>query len=150
MDIKWKCNSFNHLSPEELYNILKLRSQVFVVEQNCVFLDLDDKDQQSYHLTGWNENELLAYARLLPPGLVFEEISIGRVVVSPFHRKFGFGKLLMQQAIDQCYHLFGNQPIKIGAQLYLKTFYEFFSFVPQGKIYLEDNIEHIEMKLIKA
>jgi ElaA protein len=151
--IEWKCKHFKDLSVYELYDILRLRNEVFVVEQNCVFQDADNKDQQSYHLCGWltpsntrDEREMLvAYVRLVPPGLSYKEPSIGRVVTSPAYRRNGTGRLLMQQAIKECLKLFGTQNIKIGAQLYLKGFYESLMFKQCSKMYLEDDIEHIEM-----
>ncbi|MDB5249336.1 MAG: family N-acetyltransferase [Segetibacter sp.] len=144
-DIIWKCVFFDALTPYELYEILKLRNEVFVVEQNCVFQDADDKDQQCYHLMGFAGNELAAYARLVPPGVSYAFISIGRVVTSAKFRRCGAGKRLMQQAIDTCFSLFGIQKIKIGAQLYLKNFYEGFGFRQHSEMYLEDDIPHIEM-----
>ena len=145
---EWKCRHFKDLSVYELYDIIRLRNEVFVVEQNCVFQDADNKDQSCYHLCGWKENNLVAYVRLVPPGLAFVEPSIGRVVTSPAYRKEGIGRLLMQQAIKECLNIFGKQNIRIGAQLYLKRFYESLRFVQCSKMYLEDNIEHIEMLYI--
>ncbi len=145
MELNWICKSFSELSNNELYDILRLRSEVFVVEQNCVFLDMDEKDKKSWHLFGSNEKEIAAYVRLLPPGLSYAEMSIGRVVTSPRARKSGAGRTLMLNAIAKCIELFGTQPIRIGAQLYLKKFYHSLGFEPSGDIYLEDGIEHIEM-----
>src|SRR5581483_12025842 len=145
---EWKCRHFKDLSVYELYDIIRLRNEVFVVEQNCVFQDANNKDQSCYHLCGWKENNLVAYVRLVPPGLAFVEPSIGRVVTSPAYRKEGIGRLLMQQAIKECLNIFGKQNIRIGAQLYLKRFYESLRFVQCSKMYLEDNIEHIEMLYI--
>ena len=145
MTINWICKSFQDLTNEELYAIFRLRSEVFVVEQDCVYLDLDNKDQQSWHVMGWAENKLIAYTRLLPAGLAFEEPSIGRVCTSPSARKSGAGRELMNYSIKKTLEIFGEQPIRIGAQLYLKNFYESLGFVPKGDIYLEDNIKHIEM-----
>ena len=139
------CKKFADLSPVELYAILQLRNQVFVVEQNCVFQDADNKDQISYHLMAWHDNTLIAYARLLNVDIAFKEVSIGRVISNPDYRGTGIGKLLMQQAINQCYQLFGVQNIRIGAQLYLKKFYEDFGFVQCSEVYDEDGIDHIEM-----
>jgi ElaA protein len=144
-DIKWELKKFNELSVEELYDILKLRSEVFVVEQNCVFLDMDDRDQLSYHLQGRVENKLIAYVRILPPGLAYDEPSIGRVVSSPSYRRKGAGKELMKTAIKETLQLYGNHTIMIGAQLYLKGFYESLGFVGCSEIYLEDDIQHIKM-----
>lgn len=146
--IIWKCKPFNELSVEELYDILRLRNEVFVVEQNCVFQDADNKDQHCYHLCGWKNNTLIAYVRLVPPGISYEEPSIGRVVTSPLARRTGAGRLLMQKAIEECFKIFGEQNIRIGAQLYLKEFYESLRFHQVSEVYLEDNIPHIEMLYI--
>jgi ElaA protein len=136
---------FDELTPYELYAILQLRNAVFVVEQACVFQDADDKDQGSYHFMGFADGILVAYTRLLPPGLGYEYASIGRVVTAPAVRRYGIGKKLMQQSIEAVYKLFGTGPIKIGAQLYLKNFYESFGFIQIGEPYLEDGIKHIYM-----
>lgn len=136
---------FSELSPAELYAMLRLRSEVFVVEQNCVYPDTDNKDIACHHLFIWEDDVLVAGARLLPPGLSFPEMSIGRVVTSPSARRKGWGKILMENAIKACGELFGEGPIHIGAQLYLQKFYESFGFKVIGDIYLEDNIPHIGM-----
>lgn len=145
MQIQWLLKKFEELTPFELYAILQLRNEVFVVEQNCVFQDADDKDQVSCHLMGFQNNKLVAYTRLVPPGAIYKQASIGRVVTSPSVRKNGAGKELMKQSIDSVYSLFGKQPIKIGAQLYLRKFYESFGFQQTSGVYLEDGIEHIYM-----
>ena len=145
--IIWTCKSFNELSPSELYAILQLRSEVFVVEQNCVFLDADNKDQSSFHFMGWEGDALQAYTRLVPPGVAYEEASIGRVVTALTARGSGIGRQLMQQSIAACRQLFGSGTIKIGAQLYLKEFYASLGFIPTGGIYPEDGIDHIHMLL---
>jgi len=146
MHLNWKCIFFDDLFNNDLYRILQLRSEVFVLEQQCLYQDMDNKDLQSWHLMGLNkEGELVAYARLLPPGLSYMEPSIGRVVTSPAVRRTGAGKELMQAAIAKCNELFGDNSIKIGAQLYLNKFYESFGFVVSGSVYLEDGIEHVEM-----
>jgi len=145
MQIEWRLKRFEDLAPHELYAILQLRNEVFVVEQDCVFQDADDKDQKSYHLMGWNDYKLAAYTRLVPPGYIYDQASIGRVVTSPAVRRFGIGKELLQQSIQAVYQLFGQGPIKIGAQFYLKKFYESFGFQQISEIYLEDGIEHIYM-----
>ena len=145
--INWVCKPFDELRGNELYALLRLRSEVFVVEQQCVFLDADNKDQESYHLMGWRENILVAYTRLVPPGVVYPEPSIGRVVTAITARRSGIGKMLMQQSVITCRNLFGEQTIRIGAQLYLKDFYSSLGFVPTGGIYPEDGIPHIQMLL---
>src|SRR5690348_7580671 len=113
MHIHWILKNFDELSPHQLYAILQLRNEVFVVEQNCVFQDADDKDQDSYHLMGFADNKLVAYTRLVPPGIIYPEVSIGRVVTSPAVRRSGAGRELMKKSIDSCYKLFGEAPIKI-------------------------------------
>jgi ElaA protein len=143
--MRWVLKTFQALTPDELYALLRLRSAVFVVEQTCAFQDLDDKDQSSYHLLGYLDNELVAYTRLVPPGISYTAASIGRVVTSPTQRQKGFGKELMQLSIDHCQRLFASSTIVIGAQCYLEDFYRSFGFIPSGEIYLEDGIEHIEM-----
>ncbi len=145
--ITWTCKSFNELTPSELYAVLQLRSEVFVVEQNCVFLDTDNKDQSSFHFMGWEGGGLRAYTRLVPPGVAYEEASIGRVVTALTSRGSGIGRQLMQESIAACRQLFGNGTIKIGAQLYLKEFYASLGFIPTGGIYPEDGIDHIHMLL---
>ena len=145
--ITWVCKPFGELSADELYAILQLRSAVFVVEQQCVFLDADDKDQPSFHLMGWEDAVLVAYTRLVPPGVAYEEPSIGRVVTAITARGSGIGRLLMQRSITECKKLFGARTIRIGAQLYLKEFYGSLGLIPTGGIYPEDGIDHIHMLL---
>jgi len=143
--MRFECVPFHQLSPRQLYAIIHLRNEVFVVEQQCIFQDADYKDQDAHHLMAWNNDQLTGYTRLLPPGLTYAEMSIGRVVTSPAWRRSGIGKKLMQESIDRCYGLFGEGPIRIGAQQYLKAFYESFGFIQQGDGYLEDGIPHIYM-----
>ena len=145
MDITWTCKAFNDLSPVELYSILQLRNEVFVVEQNCVYQDCDNTDQISHHFMGWQQSKLVAYTRLIPPGVSYEEMSIGRVVTSPSIRGSKTGKELMLRSIEKTHELFGKSPVKIGAQLYLKRFYESLGFIQCSNVYLEDGIEHIKM-----
>lgn len=143
--ISWQQKDFNSLSPHELYAILRLRTEVFVVEQQCVFQDMDNKDQDSQHLMGWQNNELVAYTRLVPPGLSYEQPSIGRVVTAPATRGSGLGKALMEKSIEAIQQAYGKTPIRIGAQLYLKKFYESLGFKQSSEVYDEDGIDHIEM-----
>lgn len=146
--MNWTLKKFETLTVDELYALLRLRTEVFVVEQNCVFQDMDNKDQHCYHLMGWKENELVAYTRLVPLGISYSEYpSIGRVVTSPAARGEGIGRRLMEKSIEETRRLFGNVSIKIGAQLYLLAFYASLGFVQTSDIYLEDGIEHIEMIL---
>jgi ElaA protein len=146
-DMNWICKKFNELTPEELYAILRLRSEVFVVEQNCVFLDMDNADQLCDHLMGWQQGLLLAYARIVPAEIFYVESSIGRIVSSPATRRQGLGRELLVQSINTLYSLYGKRAIRIAAQCYLIQFYESFGFKMAGNIYLEDGIEHIEMLL---
>jgi len=144
--IKWSCKSFDALTNKELYKIIQLRIKVFAVEQNVVYQDCDNKDFTSYHLTGSIENEIIAYSRIIPPGISYPEAaSIGRVVTAFQVRKQSVGKQLLKKSIEEVYNLFGTTPIIISAQLYLKRFYESFSFIQQGESYLEDSIPHIAM-----
>lgn len=136
---------FDDLTPHELYAILRLRSEVFVVEQTCVFQDMDNKDQPSYHLMGWQDGQLVACSRLVPPGISYEYPSIGRVVSSPMVRGQHVGRALMERSIEEMIRLYGEIPIRIGAQLYLKKFYESFGFIQSSDVYDEDGIDHIEM-----
>jgi ElaA protein len=136
---------FKELTAGELYAILRLRNEVFVVEQNCVYQDADNKDIYCYHQVLYLGNELVAYARLVPPGLSYEEMSIGRVVTSSTVRGKGAGKLLMEAAIKSCYKVFGKGGIRISAQVYAQPFYAALGFIETGDVYDEDNIEHIEM-----
>ena len=144
--INWSFKKFDNRTPIELYSVLQLRNEVFVVEQNCVFQDADNKDQDSHHLMGWEDDILVAYSRIVPPGIAYDSFpSIGRVVTSPKSRRNGIGKLLMHQSIEHLQKLFGESSIKLGAQLYLKNFYESFGFLQSSDAYIEDGIPHIEM-----
>jgi ElaA protein len=145
MSINWNCKTFDELTVHELYAILRLRTEVFVVEQNCVFQDMDNKDQSSYHVCGWQHDELVAYTRLVPAGVSYQEASIGRVITAPSARRTGAGKELMQYSIQKLHETWGKQPIRLGAQVYLKKFYESFGFAQTSDIYIEDGIPHIEM-----
>jgi ElaA protein len=143
--MNWILKPFAELTPKELYSILQLRNEVFIVEQNCAYQDLDNKDLKSWHLMGMEEGKLMVYSRLLAPGISYSESSIGRIVSSPSGRKKGMGKKIVEESIVQIKNLFKTDTIRIGAQLYLKKFYESFGFFQEGDIYLEDNIPHIIM-----
>lgn len=147
--LQFKCVHFDELTNRELYEIMALRQTVFVVEQNCPYLDADGKDLSSWHLLGRNaQGVLCVYTRLLPKGVAYDTyVSIGRVVSSPEARGTGGGRILMQESIQRCRQLFGNEPIKIGAQSYLLRFYESFGFRSTGEEYLEDGIPHTKMIL---
>lgn len=136
---------FRDLSPDELYQILRLRNEVFVVEQKCSYQDADNKDQHCDHLMLLKDGILVAYARLVPAGLSFSEVSIGRVLTSSEVRGSGAGKILMKLAIEKCHELFGKVVIRIAAQTYAKDFYAALGFKETGIAYLEDDIPHMEM-----
>jgi len=137
--------TFLELTTTELYQILELRSEVFVVEQDCVYQDVDGKDQKSLHVFGLKNDKIIVYTRIFKPGDYFKNASIGRVVVSSKERKFGFGHLLMKASIKAIEHDFKVSKITISAQVYLKKFYESHGFIKIGEDYLEDGIPHIEM-----
>ena len=145
--LRFVIKPFHELTIEELYTMLQLRTKVFVVEQNCVFQDMDDKDRKGIHVLGYHDNDLVAYSRLLPAGVSYNEMSIGRVLTDTDRRKEGFGIDLMKRSIETMYHVYGKAPIRIGAQLYLKKFYEGLGFLQSSDTYLEDGIPHIEMLL---
>ncbi|GAA6140366.1 GNAT family N-acetyltransferase [Hydrogenophaga sp. 5NK40-0174] len=148
--LQWSCLSFGELSPQALYALLALRSAVFVVEQNCVYQDVDGKDPQALHVMGWHASDtgsptLLASTRLLPPGASFAEASIGRVVTAPVTRGTGLGHELMAKSIDCLFRQWGVQDIRIGAQSHLQGFYARHGFVRDSDEYDEDGIPHVEM-----
>lgn len=145
MTVEWKIKPFEALSVNELYDILQLRSRIFVVEQNCVYLDIDGKDKVALHLFGTFEGKIVAHARLFKSGISFENASIGRVTVDPDYRSRKWGHELMNKAIEGILEHFGERRITIGGQLYLKKFYESLGFVQTSEMYLEDDIPHIEM-----
>ena len=136
---------FDTLSLEELYRILQLRSKVFVVEQDCVYQDLDFKDQKALHVFGKKDNNIVTYTRVFKPGDYFKEASIGRVLVAIKERKYGYGHDLIKASIKAITSNFNTSEITISAQVYLKKFYESHGFVQVGEGYLEDGIPHIEM-----
>ena len=148
--MRWACLPFTALDVEQLYDALALRSEVFVVEQHCVFLDIDGLDRQTWHLLGHGDDGTLkAYARLIPPGLKGADALIGRVVTAPAARGGGTGRALMAEALAQCERLWPAQSLTLHAQAHLQPFYASFGFMPVGEPYMEDGIAHIEMRLPK-
>jgi len=142
----WKIKSFHQLNVFELYGILRLRQEVFAVEQNCVYLDVDGKDQSCDHIFGVDDaGKVIAYCRIVQPVNSYTEVSIGRVSTHPEHRKSGFGRMVMDKAINFVEDKYGQAAIKIEAQYYLEKFYAAYSFESKGEVYLLDGIEHIEM-----
>lgn len=146
--IQFKIKPFNELSTTELYQILQLRSEVFVVEQNCVYQDIDGKDQKAIHVLGYYEGVLAAYSRLFKPNDYFDASSIGRVIVKASHRDKKLGHELIRVSIATIKEIFQETNITISAQLYLQKFYESHGFVVIGASYLEDDIPHIEMRKV--
>lgn len=139
--------SFSELSNLELYEILTLRSEIFVVEQNCIYLDLDGKDLESQHVYLKNNNEIAAYARIVPPSIAFDEVSIGRIIVKKNHRKIGYAEKVIQYCIDSVKSEAPSAIIRIGAQHHLIEYYSKFGFKVDSEPYDEDGILHIEMIL---
>jgi ElaA protein len=142
----WRFLPWAELGRDELYEILLARARVFVVEQNCPYLDLDGLDRGSWHLwTAGDDGVVRAYLRVLPPGLKYAEPSLGRVVTSPESRRQGLGRPLLAEGLRRAESLFGPVPIRIGAQKYLERFYGELGFVRASDEYDEDGIPHIEM-----
>lgn len=137
--------TFSELKTQELYDMLQLRSEVFVVEQDCVYQDVDGKDQMALHILGYKGERLVAYTRIFKPGDYFEESSIGRVVVRASERKFKYGYSIMQASIEAIKKHYDENIIRISAQMYLKKFYNNLDFKEVGEKYLEDGIPHINM-----
>ena len=141
----FKTISFSDFTTNELYAILQLRSEVFVVEQDCVYQDIDYKDQKSYHLLGFSNNELVCYARIFNEGDYFDTPSIGRVIVKETFRDKALGHVLMKEAVAFSTSTFQNKTITISAQQHLEKFYNQHGFIAIGTSYLEDGIPHIKM-----
>jgi ElaA protein len=147
--MQFRLKAFKELSVDELYEALKLRCAIFVIEQNCNYQDMDDKDQDSFHLLGYEDGKLVAYTRILPQGLSYQEASIGRVVVDKTYRGRNSGRELMVKAIAAAKEKFKTNEIVISAQCYLEKFYSDLGFKSEGESYLEDDIPHIKMRLIE-
>ncbi|HTO14846.1 MAG TPA: GNAT family N-acetyltransferase [Edaphocola sp.] len=148
--MSWHLLPFKDLDLKDLYQILQIRSAVFVVEQQCSYQDLDNRDFESFHLFYKNENDIIAYCRILPPGMSYQQSSIGRVLTISSHRKQGLGKSLMQQAIQHTLDLWPKHDIVISAQVYLDAFYKNLGFKLAGNPYLEDDIPHVKMIFEKS
>ena len=146
--VAWSCLPFEALDVHRLYAVMRLRVDVFIVEQNCPYADLDGRDAQAgvCHLLGEREGQLQAYARLLPPGLGFDTPAIGRVIVSASARGSGLAHALMREAIARCETLWPDQPITLGAQAHLQSFYAAHGFEVCSEGYLEDGIPHVDMR----
>ncbi len=144
--LTWLVNSFDELDIHSLYKILYLRTSIFIVEQDTVYYDLDNKDQKALHVQGYLGDKLVAYCRLFKRGDYFEEASIGRIVVAKEYRRYGYGDQLLERAIELEETLLNETKITISAQLYLKKFYESHGFRQTSDTYLEDGIPHLQMK----
>lgn len=151
-DDQWECKYFDELTVNELYKILAIRTEVFIVEQNCPYQDVDGKDKNSFHLWSINpENkEITSYCRIVKPGISYNEPSIGRVLTKDYSRRTGLGKRLMEKSIEEIEKIFPGSGIRISAQLYLEKFYQSFGFVTLGESYMEDNIPHVQMLKVKS
>lgn len=148
LSILWEVKTFHQLEVDQLFDVLQLRVDVFVVEQQCAYPEIDDYDRhaETKHLSGCDESgQLIAYARLLPPGLRYLEVNLGRFVVKNVARKQGVGHQLLQEALKEIQNTWSDSAIKISAQDYLQMFYEQYGFERVSDVYLEDGIPHIEM-----
>jgi ElaA protein len=143
--LKWIFKGFEELAPKELYDALALRQSVFGMEQNCLFMDEDGMDPKAYHILGYDGERLVAYGRITFPGVMFEEVSIGRIVSDTKERKKGYGKQVTAMALEKVKEIYGDVPVKIAAQSYLARFYESFGFECVGEEYLWDGIKHWDM-----
>ncbi len=146
--IEFQCKHFAALSTDELYALLQLRSEVFVVEQRCVYLDPDGLDRIAHHVFGWSTERASTLAcglRILPPGAVYEEPAIGRVVTARASRGGGVGRRLMERALDECARLYPGHAVRIGAQQYLERFYAGLGFTTVSEPYDDDGIIHVKM-----
>ena len=156
-EIRWQWTRFDDLEPRDLYALLRARTEVFIIEQHCEFLDADGADLDAWHLLGWvapqraadsgdlTPTVLAAYLRLIEPGRVFDEPSIGRVLtVEPF-RRIGLGRPLMKQGLRKAAEIYPGQPVRIGAQIRLERFYQSLGFHTVSEMYIEDGIEHVQM-----
>ena len=145
MSVVWSTSSFGQLGKRELYELIRLRQDVFIVEQDCAYADLDGLDEKSFHMRGYEDGKLLAYQRLLPPGLSYPESSIGRILVGPEGRGRQLGRELVQRGIDYNMNHWPESPIRIGAQAHLADFYGSLGFNVDGEEYVEDGIPHVHM-----
>jgi ElaA protein len=149
MTVEWQWSAYEELSRDDLYAILARRQEVFVIEQQCIYPDMDGIDPHAFHLMGWGgadgKRELLAYLRCVHPGIKYDEVSLGRVLSAPAARGTGIGRAMMAEALRHAERVYPGQAIRISAQLYLEKFYAGFGFVSVGAPYDEDDIPHIEM-----
>jgi ElaA protein len=143
--VRWRWQAWSELTPDVLYAFLRLRSAIFVVEQDCVFPDMDGRDPHCEHLCGWRGDELVAYLRLVPPGVRTPEVALGRVVVAASARGTGLGRAAMREGLARCAARYPGQPVKVSAQAHLEAFYASLGFATVGAPYDEDGILHVDM-----
>lgn len=143
--MKWIAKHWKDITRDELYAFSKLRINVFVVEQDCPYPEFDDKDQDALHIWATDKSDVIAYLRIVPPGLSYPNVSIGRVVVHEDYRRRGLGRVLMEEGLSVIRRFYGEKSITISAQQYLISFYNDLGFIEQGEGYLEDGIPHIQM-----
>ena len=143
--MEWKIKKFNQLSTLELYDILKAREEIFIIEQECLYDDIDSKDLDAVHIFSMEEGQVVCYLRILGKGVRFDEVSIGRVMTRPAYRRKGYGEQIMKRAIQYIEEIMEEGEIRISAQTYLKNFYENVGFKVVSDVYLEDGLDHYEM-----
>jgi|TARA_B100001939_G_scaffold328692_1_gene324260 ElaA protein len=146
-NISFIWHNFDSISKEELYDVLSLRQKVFIIEQNCFYEDLDYSDQEANHLLLYKDNKLIGYSRVFPPGIKYDDASIGRIVTDEEYRGKGYGKIIAKESIQFLKNNYPKSDISISAQFRLIDFYEDFGFIKVGSVYLEDDIDHIKMRL---
>jgi ElaA protein len=143
--MEWKIKTFNQLTTHELYDILKAREEIFIIEQECIYHDMDSNDLDAVHVFAMEGNQVICYLRILGKGVRFDEVSLGRVITRPAYRRKGYGEQLMQRAIDYITEVMGEEKIRISAQTYLEIFYGNVGFKKVSDVYLEDGQDHCEM-----
>ena len=143
--MNWHLKRFDELTTNELYEILRARAEVFVVEQTCVYQDCDLKDQKSWHLFSEENGEIVTYMRIIEKGVSYPEISMGRLLTRENYRKDGLSRKTLEKALDFVVHTLGETKVRVSGQLYLKKFYESMGFRTTSEVYLEDEIEHVQM-----
>ena len=143
--MEWKIKKFNQLNTLELYDILKAREEIFIIEQECLYYDIDSKDLDAIHIFAMEEGQVACYLRILGRGTRYDEVSIGRVITRPAYRRKGYGEQMMKRAIQYVEEVMGESEIRISAQTYLEKFYGNVGFEVVSDVYLEDGMDHFEM-----
>ena len=145
LNIEWRVIPFKSLNVESLYEIIQLRQEIFIVEQDCPYIDADGVDLKCIHISGYHNKKLIAYSRIMPPDINYKEASIGRIITKKEFRGHGIGYQLVSISIDEIYKNYGNHPIRLSGQTYARAFYEKLGFIGEGEEYLEDGIPHISL-----